>query len=275
VEQLSLPAPIESSSFDTREDKPYAAAIKQDIKACTEALVSISLISMEIKAQGSVEGWWKSGDNMRRLAETVAQSASVQQKTINMVVLLMAAAGRMKSDYNVIMESIEELSRAHSGSVEVLEYLVKIKQTVTSIKKRDDLLESLMTYTNDLRQSLSDLDENVRNQFEGMAKEVSALNGEQVRLGTTLESLRMEQDSNMRATAASVEDQARIGTEQRNQLRKELMETIGIESQNRRAVEAELRYQIQCKLRWYKVALWLMVCLSLGMSVAALLISIR
>lgn len=274
MEQLSLPAPIESSSFEKRGDK-HATAIKQDIEVCTEALASISKLSMEIKAQGAIEGWWNSGQNMRQLAENLAQAASVQQKTINMVVLLMAATGRMKSDYNVIMESIEELSRSHSGSVEVLEYLVKIKQTVTSIKKRDDLLESLMTYTNDLRQSLSDLDENVRNQFEGMEKDISALNSEQVKLGKSVESLRMEQDLIIRNTALSIENQARIGTEQRDDLKKEIMEAICNESQKHKKVEADLRCLFQCKLRSVRVVLGLIVCIGLAMSVAALLISIR
>jgi hypothetical protein len=81
---------------------------------------------LEIKAQNAIEGWWKAGPNMRRLAENLAEAASVQQKTINMVVLLMAAAGRMRSNYGIIMETIEELTRAHSGSEEVLEYLVKV-----------------------------------------------------------------------------------------------------------------------------------------------------
>lgn len=275
MDQLSLPAPIEPSVLESKEDKPYANAIKKDIAACTEDLASISRMSMEIKAQGSFESWWNSGPNMRRLAENVAQAASVQQKTINMVVLLMAAAGRMKHDYNTIMESIEQLSQSHSGSVEVLEYLVKVKQTVESMKRRDDLLESLITYTNDLRQCLSELDDHARKQFEGSEREVSVLKDDQKKLGEAILGLQEKHDLNARATSESINGLVQMMTQQQEQLRKDLLKALDLESQSRREVEADLLVQIAGRSQWLKVALWFLVILGLGMSTAALIISMR
>jgi hypothetical protein len=114
-----------------------------------------------------------------------------------------------------------------------------------------------------------------RKHSDSMAKKVSALSGEQMNLRATVEGLQEEHPSAVRAIRESIEDQVRIGTEQRDQLGRELLEAIGRESQSRSEAEADLRRQIHARSRWPRVVLWLMVCLGFGMSAAALLVSIK
>ena len=124
---------------------------------------------LKLQAVGTVS-FIKKGENIRKLADNLVVMSSVQQRTLNMVVLLMGAASRMKSDYNIIMESIEELSKSHSGSVDVLEYLVKMKNTVSEIKRKEELLNSLITYSNDLRKSIEELNNHFNKKIESILK---------------------------------------------------------------------------------------------------------
>src|SRR5262249_25123936 len=108
---------------------------------------------------GGLEAFFSKGKNINSLAEYTGTLASVQQKSLDMIVLLLRAAVKMKGRYDIVLDSIEELSQAQTGKVEVLNYLVKVKTMVSDLKERDDLLDSLLTYTNDLRESLGAVSE--------------------------------------------------------------------------------------------------------------------
>ena len=166
-----LPAKFENILPKKHQNSGFVNQIKTSIRDCSYDISRVSDISSHIKATGGWDSFiHKKGENIRKLADNLVVMSSVQQRTLNMVVLLMGATSRMKSDYNIIMESIEELSKSHSGSVDVLEYLVKIKNTVSEIKRKEELLNSLITYSNDLRKSIEELNNHFNKKIESILK---------------------------------------------------------------------------------------------------------
>jgi hypothetical protein len=85
--------------------------------------------------------------NIKDIAQHVAKLTKIQKTSLDLIVLIMGAAGTMKADYNIIINSIEELSKQHGGSVEVLDYLVKIKRMVIDLQKRDVIIQDLVKNT--------------------------------------------------------------------------------------------------------------------------------
>jgi hypothetical protein len=158
MDNINLPSPIPVSELTPNRENHYIDKVQKAIKSCASDIARVSRLSANIKAQDGWDSFWKKGENIKLLADNLGVLASVNQRTLDMLVLLIGATGRVKSDYNILIESIDELSKSHSGSVQVLDYLVKIKNTVEEMKRRDELLESLVTYSNDLRESLSSLD---------------------------------------------------------------------------------------------------------------------
>ncbi|MHB8338431.1 MAG: hypothetical protein ACYDEE_13540 [Ignavibacteriaceae bacterium] len=183
MSEFNLPAKLDHIQPEQNQNNGYVDQIKNTISNCTSDISKVSSISASIKAQSGWEGYWKKGDNIRTLGGNFVLLSSVQQRTLDMLVLLIGAAGRMKTDYNVILESIEELSKSHSGSVDVLEYLVKIKNTVNEIKRRDELLDSLITFSNELRDNIEELDTNFKKEIKSIllsSKELQDKNKELV-----------------------------------------------------------------------------------------------
>lgn len=150
----ALPERIEPHRGNGVIPQDFANQVRDTIRECTRDIEKVSQKTQEIQAQGGWEAFWSKGKNIHALAEYTGTLASVQQKSLEMIVLLMGAAAKMKGRYDIILDSIDDLSQAQAGKVEVLNYLVKVKTMVSDLKERDELLDSLITYTNDLRESL-------------------------------------------------------------------------------------------------------------------------
>jgi len=175
MEHANLPVPIRSKGLQISHNGEYIATIQAAIENSAKDIKRVSKVTASIKAQGGLESFWKKGANIQALAVNLGTVASVQQRTLDMLILLMSASGRMKKDYHVIIESIEELGKSHAGSVEVLDYLVKIKNTVEVMRRRDELLESLCTYTNDLRDTIETVESNVEHTLEEIADKTTSV----------------------------------------------------------------------------------------------------
>jgi hypothetical protein len=211
---IGLPSPLSTYSTNITPANHYAEKVQASIRTCTSDIANVSRIAAEIKSQGGWERYWKKSQNIALLADNVATMSSVQQRMLDMMILLMGAAGRMKSDYNIIIESIEDLSKSHSGTIEVLEYLVKIKNTVEAMKRRDELVESLITYTNSLRDSLGTLENNVSsNQVELEARYMNILAQiENVKAGTAsdLEFIKQKTDAQISDFASTFSNRFKL-----------------------------------------------------------------
>jgi hypothetical protein len=170
MSELYLPAKLENLLPEQHQNNSSVVEIKDTIRNCSSDISQVSKISSHIKAEGGWDSYWHEGKNIKKLADNLVVMSLVQQNTLNIFVLLMGAACKMKSDYNTILESIDDLSKSHAGRVDVLEYLVKIKNTVNEIKRRDELLDSLITYSNDLRRSIEELNNHFNKKIESILK---------------------------------------------------------------------------------------------------------
>lgn len=116
------------------EKESYSNIIKRNIIDCTEELGEISEIMEEIELQGGWDSFWKKSNNIRLLSKHVGRVTNVQQKTLDLIVLLMSGTSNVKSDYNRIISTIDNLSNANEDNIEILKYLIKMKETVKSIQ---------------------------------------------------------------------------------------------------------------------------------------------
>lgn len=198
MSEFYLPEKLNNILPEQHQNNGYVEKIKNTISACSSDISNISRGAAQLNATGG--GWFKKGENIREISGYVVTLSSVQQRTLDMVVLLIGAAGRMKTDYNVILESIDELSKSHAGSVDVLEYLVKIKNTVNEIKRRDELLDSLITYSNELRNSIEELNTYFQKEIKSIQQSSEELNSKHKELSEGLSATKIiiekEQKSN-------------------------------------------------------------------------------
>jgi hypothetical protein len=189
MSEFNLPTKLENILPEQHQNNGYVEKIKNTIAACSSDISNTSKGAAQLNANGG--GWFKKGENIREIAGYVVTLSSVQQRTLDMVVLLMGAAGRMKTDYNVILESIEELSKSHSESVDVLEYLVKIKNMVNEIKRRDEFLDSLINYSNELRNSIEELNSNFQKEIKSILQSSEDLNSRQKVISEELSAIKL------------------------------------------------------------------------------------
>ena len=163
-EMTMLPARIDGQGrmiTHTIEQGQITKQIQEAISKCATDIKHVSQTMVDIQTQGGWDAFWKKSQNIREIADHVNVMTTVQQKSLDLIVLLMGAAGRIKADYDIIIDSIEDLSIQHESDVGVLEYLVKIKRMVRDMKERDSLLESLLTCTNELRDYVEDFEKRV------------------------------------------------------------------------------------------------------------------
>ena len=156
---IKLPAPIHKPAHTTT--LPSAAEttseIQKTIQASVSELTKVNVSSQQIQAQGGFRTFLKAGRNIQDLAGHLQTVTTVQEKSLDLLVMLLGVSSNLKENYDEILGSIEEASQQHGNDAEVIDYLVKIKRTVRELKERDDLLDSLITYTNDLRQSMEEV----------------------------------------------------------------------------------------------------------------------
>jgi uncharacterized protein YoxC len=91
----------------------------------------------------------------------VNKVTTVQQKTLDLMVLLMGGLGKVKEDYNLIIESIDILSKEHEGDIEVLEYLIKIKRAIKDLNERDKVFDQWILNVQSLGYSIQDIDSRI------------------------------------------------------------------------------------------------------------------
>lgn len=185
----ALPDPLEAYHANGAIPYDFVSQIRDTMRGCVRDIENVSRKTQEIQAQGGWEAFWSKGKNINALAEHMGLLASVQQKSLDMTVLLMSAAAKMKGRYDIILESIEDLSHSQAGKVEVLDYLVKVKTMVSDLKERDELLDSLLTYTNDLRRSLEAVEDLLNSTVDDFTRARGDLTQSQEKAAQRLERL--------------------------------------------------------------------------------------
>lgn len=122
----------------------YSKIIRENINFCTSEIKEISVNMDLIEQQKGSESFWKKSENIKIISKYVSRITSVQQKTLDLLVLLLGASGKMVNDYDTIMATIDELGELNNGEAEVLNYLLKVKKMINEIKDNDKRLKDII-----------------------------------------------------------------------------------------------------------------------------------
>ena len=154
VKDLMPRIDINSQENESMQKNKYLNEIKTAIKKSTLELSSVSSEMKGISAQSGWDHFWYKSQNIDIVAHHVHVLSEVQKKSLNMMVLLMNAAGRMKGDYNTIIDLIDSLSKENEGSGEVLVHLLNMKRAIRDLQERDEAINAIAKLTNNLRDVL-------------------------------------------------------------------------------------------------------------------------
>jgi hypothetical protein len=118
-------------------------------------VAEISKVNAAIAAQGGWERFWNNDGNIERISHSLVKASSVHQSTLDMIQLLMGAAAITKMDNNKIQASIDVLMESNRECSESYNYLLHIKQAFEGIRRRDQLVESLISHDKDTTQQIN------------------------------------------------------------------------------------------------------------------------
>jgi chromosome segregation ATPase len=133
----------ELAIIDNKEQENHLEFIRSLLVECSDNLKDISKTMSSIQSQGGWQSFWNKAHNIRQISEYVNKVTTVQRRTLDLVVLLMGGLGKVKQEFDFVMESIEELRQKYQDDVEVLEYLVKMKRVINELKVKEELLNQI------------------------------------------------------------------------------------------------------------------------------------
>lgn len=156
----------------------YTAIIRDNIQFCTDQIKEISSSMADIEKQKGSESFWKKSENIKTISRYVSKVSDVQQKTLDLLVLLLGASGRMVDDYDTIMQTIDELSELNGGEAEVLNYLLKVKKMIKEIKDNDQRLKDIMYNNEVMAKKIDDFEKVIDKYNKDMVTRINSFNGE-------------------------------------------------------------------------------------------------
>ena len=122
----------------------FVSIIKDNVHFCVDELKAIDEAMQKIGSQKNSELFFRKSENIKLLSQYMSKMATVNQKTLDLLILLLGASGKISDDYEIIMNTIDELTELNNGEAEVLKYLVKVKQMVYEIRDNDTKLKQVM-----------------------------------------------------------------------------------------------------------------------------------
>ena len=132
-----------STLLDPRNDS-FVSIIKDNVNFCVNELKDIDQAMNKISNQKNSEMFFRKSENIKLLSQYMSKMANVNQKTLDLLILLLGASGKVSDDYETILSTIDELGELNHGEVEVLNYLVKIKKMVYEIRDNDTKLKQVI-----------------------------------------------------------------------------------------------------------------------------------
>lgn len=156
----------------------YSTIIRENINFCTKEIKEISVHMEGIEKQKNGESFWKKSENIKTISRYVSRITDVQQKTLDLLVLILGASGKMVDDYDTIMSTIDELSDLNGGEAEVLNYLLKVKKMIKEIKDNDQRLKDIMNNNKILINKAEDFEKKLQNVTNNNIQMINNVNKE-------------------------------------------------------------------------------------------------
>ncbi|HHU59463.1 TPA: hypothetical protein GXZ34_00865 [bacterium] len=179
---------IEINIVDITSEE-YTKIIRENLAFCAAEIKEVSATMDEIGSQKGSESFFKKSENIKTISRHVSRVSDIQQKTLDLLVLLIGASGKMVDDYDTIMQTIDELSELNGGEAEVLNYLLKVKGMVKEIKNNNDHLKSVTEQVNFLSERFKEYDIKIKENNKESLSRIALVNSDMTRYKSALKRL--------------------------------------------------------------------------------------
>ena len=113
---------LDTITLDPKNDN-FVAIIKDNVNYCVSELKEVNEAMTKINEQKNTEMFFRKSENIKLLSQYMSKMASVNQKTLDLLILLLGASGKISDDYDMILQTLDELGELNNGEAEVLNYL--------------------------------------------------------------------------------------------------------------------------------------------------------
>lgn len=134
---------VDNVPLDPKSNE-FITIIKDNVNFCVNELKDVDEAMHKISSQKNSELFFRKSESIKILSEYMSKMAVVNQKTLDLLILLLGASGKISDEYETILNTIDELSELNNGEAEVLKYLLKVKNMVYEIKDNDSRLRQVM-----------------------------------------------------------------------------------------------------------------------------------
>jgi len=148
----------------------FVSIIKDNVNFCVSELKEVNETMDKISAQKNSEMFFRKSENIKLLSKYMAKMANVNQKTLDLLILLLGASGKISDEYETILTTIDELGDLNKGEVEVLNYLIKIKKMVFEIRDNEIKLKQVLEDSASTRDIVTHADEAFKKEIEESQK---------------------------------------------------------------------------------------------------------
>ena len=148
----------------------FVSIIKDNVNFCVNELKAVDEAMNKISSQKNSELFFRKSESIKILSEYMSKMAVVNQKTLDLLILLLGASGKISDEYDMIMNTIDELSELNNGEAEVLKYLLKVKNMVYEIRDNDSRLKQVMEDNAKTIEIVSTADEGFKKEIKASQK---------------------------------------------------------------------------------------------------------
>lgn len=138
-----IDAEINKTLLDPKNDT-FVTIIKDNVSFCVDELKEVNEAMNKIGAQKNSEMFFRKSENIKLLSQYMSKMANVNQKTLDLLILLLGASGKISDEYETILKTIDELGELNNGEAEVLNYLLKVKKMVHEINDNETKMSNLL-----------------------------------------------------------------------------------------------------------------------------------
>lgn len=156
---------INNTILDPKNDT-FVSIIKDNVNFCVNELKDVNDAMTKINNQKNTEMFFRKSENIKLLSQYMAKMANVNQKTLDLLILLLGASGKISDEYETILSTIDELGELNHGEAEVLNYLLKVKKMVYEIRDNDTRLKQVMEDNAITKEVVTHADEAFKKEIE-------------------------------------------------------------------------------------------------------------
>ncbi len=160
---------LNNAILDPKNDT-FVSLIKDNVNFCIDELKSIDEAMEKISNQKNSEMFFRKSENIKLLSQYMSKMANVNQKTLDLLILLLGASGKISDEYETILTTIDELGALNSGETEVLNYLLKVKKMIFEIKDNDTKMKQVLADNALTKEIVSHADEAFKKEIEESQK---------------------------------------------------------------------------------------------------------